>query len=151
PSAREVAQARAMLAWAEEGLQRLNRLADDLVDDTRIRDGQLALRRAPRDLCALVRSAVQAQRALEPDRVISLRGHCALPPADAITPLLVDVDADRIGQVVANYLSNALKYSEADRPVEVSVAVLARAEMGAQMGAETQGGMREREASPDGA
>jgi len=33
----------------------------------------------------------------------------------------VVADADRIGQVVTNYLTNALKYSAADRPVEVSL------------------------------
>jgi signal transduction histidine kinase len=136
-----------MLAWAEEGLRRLDRLADDLIDDTRIRDGQLALRRAPCDLCALVRPAVQAQRALEPDRVILLCGRC-VPSADE-APLLVDADADRIVQVITNYLSNALKYSKADRPVEVSVEVLARAEMGKGAGAE--GDMGEGEESQKGA
>jgi signal transduction histidine kinase len=35
---------------------------------------------------------------------------------------VVEADADRIGQVVANYLTNALKYSPPDRPVEVRVA-----------------------------
>ncbi|MBF6591015.1 MAG: ATP-binding protein, partial [Ktedonobacterales bacterium] len=37
------------------------------------------------------------------------------------TPVPVVVDADRIGQVVTNYLTNALKYSDADRPVSVSL------------------------------
>jgi signal transduction histidine kinase len=32
-------------------------------------------------------------------------------------------DADRIGQVVTNYLTNALKYSAADRPVEVFLVI----------------------------
>jgi signal transduction histidine kinase len=115
PSAREVAQGRAMLASCEQSLQRLTGLADDLVDDTRIRDGQLLLRRAPCDLCALVRSAVEAQHVLEPDRVIQVR----TPPDNAA--IVVDADADRIGQVITNYLSNALKYSQSDRPVEVVV------------------------------
>ncbi len=118
PSAGEVERGRALLASCEEGLQRLARLADDLTDDTRIRDGQLTLRRAPCDLRALVRTAVEAQRATEPDRVIYL-----LPSGapSAAAPLLVDADADRIVQVMANYLSNALKYSKADQPVAVMV------------------------------
>src|SRR5262249_10539715 len=41
--ARAVAQARLMLADCAASLQRLTRLADDLVDDTRIRDDQLPL------------------------------------------------------------------------------------------------------------
>jgi signal transduction histidine kinase len=35
----------------------------------------------------------------------------------------VVADAQRIGQVVTNYLTNALKYSPADRPIEVGLEV----------------------------
>jgi signal transduction histidine kinase len=124
---RAATQAGAIVASCEESLQRLSRLADDLVDDTRIRDGQLALRRTPCDLGALVHSAVHLHRILEPDRVILLRMGCT-SPADAGTSCLVDADADRIIQVVTNYLSNALKYSRADRPVEVVVEALLQAQ-----------------------
>jgi signal transduction histidine kinase len=117
PSVGEVERGRALLASCEEGLQQLSRLADDLTDDTCIRDGQLTLRRTPCDLRALVRTAVDAQRATEPDRVIYL-----LPSgAPSAAPLLVNADADRIAQVMTNYLSNALKYSRADQPVTVRV------------------------------
>jgi len=126
---RAVARTRAVLTSCEQSLQRLTGLTDDLVDDTRIRDGQLALRRAPCDLRALVRSAVEAQHTLEPDRLILLHPsclsypHCA-PCADTDAPLLVEADSDRVAQVIANYLSNALKYSKAEHPVEVEVGVL---------------------------
>ena len=33
----------------------------------------------------------------------------------------IEADPDRIGQVVTNYLTNALRYSAEDRPVEVGV------------------------------
>src|SRR5262249_11417393 len=102
----------------------------DLVDDTRIRDGQLALRRAAFDLCALVRSAVEEQRMLERDRVIHVCARCAL--ADS-APMSVEADADRIGQVITNYLSNALKYSRADRPVEVVVEAIGRTQGAGEM------------------
>src|SRR5262249_48842687 len=81
-------------------------------------------RLAPCDLGAIVCAAVEAQRALEPDRVIHLR---AL--ADGAIP--VTADADRIAQVVANYLTNALKYSKEDRPVEARVEVVKGAGEGA--------------------
>jgi len=118
PSPSEVERGRALLASCEEGLERLTRLADDLTDHTRIRDGKFTLYRAPCDLRALVRTAVEAQRAAEPNRVINLLPSSA---PSAAAPHLVDVDADRIVQVITNYLSNALKYSKADQPVAVMV------------------------------
>ncbi len=114
---RDVTVVRTALAYSEESVQRLTHLTDDLVDDTRIRDGRLTLRCAPCDLGTVVRAAVEAQRALNPDRVIHLE---PLGPSTAgPRRVLVIADADRIGQVVTNYLTNALKYSRADRPVSV--------------------------------
>lgn len=91
--------------------RRLSRFVSDLVDTSRIQAGQMAIHPLPCDLAAIVRGAVEEQRLANPERVIDL----ALP-ADARAPVVAD--ADRIGQVVANYLTNALKYSGADRPVE---------------------------------
>jgi PAS domain S-box-containing protein len=113
--ARNVAQARTALAYSEESVQRLTRLADDLADDARIRDGRLSLRRQLCDLGAIVRAAVDGQRAQEPDRVIRMES----PGPLASRPAPVLADAERIGQVVSNYLTNALKYSKAEQPVTV--------------------------------
>jgi K+-sensing histidine kinase KdpD len=95
-------------------VERLDRLVNDLLDVSRIQAGQLDIRRAPADLTTIVGEAVEEQRQLHPERRISL----ALPtsPFPAIC-----VDAARIGQVVTNYLTNALKYSAPDHPVQVGV------------------------------
>jgi signal transduction histidine kinase len=100
------------LDYSEASVRRLTRLADDLVDDARIRHGQLDVHLEPCDLGTIVREAVEEQRALEPDRTIRLE----LP---AVQSVPVIADADRIAQVVTNYLTNALKYSKADRPITV--------------------------------
>src|SRR5262249_27930974 len=76
---------------------------------------KLELIPTPSDLVAIVREAVEEQRQLQPERSISLD----LSTVDESVP--VEVDAERIGQVVTNYLTNALKYSAEDRPVTVSV------------------------------
>jgi signal transduction histidine kinase len=56
------------------------------------------------------------------------------------TPIAVDADRDRIGQVVVNYLSNALEYSRADRPVEVVIeALLPQAQGQKKMGSHARG------------
>jgi len=108
------------LGDAEAGAARLARLLALLFDTSAIRADRLELHRAPCDLAALVGARVAAQRVAAPGRAIRLH----LPAEGA--PVPVEADADRIGQVVTNYVTNALKYSTPDRPVDVSVAVEAR-------------------------
>lgn len=107
-------RAHSLLERADQQLIRLNRLVDDLLDVTRIAAGKLELRRELDDLGDVVREAVETQRLAWPSRAISLD-----IAADA--PVQLPLDADRIGQVVTNYLTNALKYSAADCPVEVAI------------------------------
>ena len=105
-----------LLDRAERQVRLQNRLVGDLLDISRIQANKIALKLEPCDLVAIVREAVQDQSLLVPAR--SIRLHV---PAEATAPVVAD--ADRIGQVVTNYLTNALKYSSADRPVEVFLAV----------------------------
>lgn len=107
-----------MLVRAERQVGVLNRLVGDLIDISRIQTGklQLHLRHEPCDLAQIVQEAVQEQRKATPSRIIEL----SLPPRQ---PVAVIADPDRIAQVLTNYLSNALKYSLADRPVRVRLEV----------------------------
>jgi signal transduction histidine kinase len=113
--ARHLAMARTAIADSEASVHRLTRLVDDLLDDSRIRDGCLALQLGPAELGAIVRDAVEEQRALAPQRTIQLD----LPAA----PVPILADALRIRQVVTNYLTNALKYSREDQPIAVGLEV----------------------------
>src|SRR5258707_6951979 len=60
------------LAYAQTSVRRLTRLADDLVDDIRIRHGHLSVHLEPCDLGTIVQLAVEEQRAAEPDRALLL-------------------------------------------------------------------------------
>ena len=101
------------LTQADRSVDRLARLTDDLLDVARTHAGTLEVAPTPFDLAAIVREVVETQRQSVPDRRIALD----LPAG----PLPVHVDADRIAQVLGNYLTNALKYSGAERPVAVQV------------------------------
>lgn len=93
-------------------MARLTRLVDDLVDMSRIQTGGLEMRMERCDLLSVVREEVEGQRLAHPARVIALR-----LPSEGRAPVVAD--ADRMGQVVANYVTNALKYSRPPKPVEV--------------------------------
>ncbi|QBD74965.1 PAS domain S-box protein [Ktedonosporobacter rubrisoli] len=96
------------------------RLIGDLLDVSRIQAGKLELSLEPCDLVPLVREIVLDYQASAPSRTITL----SLPTTD--DPVMVLADIARIGQVIANYLSNALKYSPASAPVEVGLSVQKR-------------------------
>ncbi|HEX8983138.1 MAG TPA: GAF domain-containing protein [Ktedonobacterales bacterium] len=101
-----------LLIRTERSLTRLTRLVDDLLDVSRVRAGKLEMRIEPVDLGDVLTDTVEEQRLATNDRVIELdasaRGHA-----------LVMADPERIGQVITNYLTNALKYSNAKAPVRV--------------------------------
>ncbi|WP_338771020.1 response regulator [Massilia sp. METH4] len=81
------------------------RLVDDLLDVSRISQGKIALRRAPIELCGLLKSAVETA-----DPNIAARQHILavkLPDHD----IWVDGDSVRLTQVVGNLLNNAAKFT----------------------------------------
>jgi signal transduction histidine kinase len=110
--ARSLEAVKALLERAERQVAFENRLVSDLIDTSRIQAGKLELRITSADLNELVREAVEEQRQVAPTRTIHLQ-------EAEVSPLLVLADADRVRQVVTNYLSNALKYSGAEQAVAV--------------------------------
>ena len=96
--------------------ERLNRLVNDLLDVSRIQTGKLTIRAEPADLAAIITEAAAEQREANPDRALRLH----LPEGQ---PVIISVDTERIMQVVTNYLTNALKYSSEEQPVDVGLEV----------------------------
>lgn len=113
---RNLARARIVIQYARESVRRIIHLVDDLLDDAQIRDGRLLLHLEQCDLGVIVRTAVEEQQQLAPTRRLRLEA----PPAPSVP---VMADARRIAQVVTNFLTNALKYSKEDQPIEVRLAV----------------------------
>ena len=98
--------------------RRQNRLIGDLLDMSRARADKLHFEMKAHDLIAVVSDRVEEQRRLRPYRQI----HLQLDVPNDVTHMPLVIDADRIGQVLANYLSNALKYSPDGSPVKVTLA-----------------------------
>jgi signal transduction histidine kinase len=99
-----------VLGKINQQADRLTGLVNDLLDVSRIQAGRLEFRLEPCDLAALCHQAVEEQQ-LASGRSISF-----VAPGEAIT---MSADSDRIGQVLNNLLTNALKYSDENRPVHM--------------------------------
>ncbi|MBA2286887.1 MAG: PAS domain S-box protein [Ktedonobacteraceae bacterium] len=99
---------------AERQTRRLGRLVDDLLDVSRSQAGLLEMQFAPYDIKTVLREAIEEQQQAWPERAIALD-----VPEGPIAP--ISMDADRVKQVITNYLTNAFKYSDAQQPVRVSL------------------------------
>ncbi len=107
---------RQRLERAQRQTSRLLRLADELLDVSRLHAGRLKLEPQPCDLAALTLAVV--------DRTAEAAGRAGCPlRVDAPTPVPGHWDPWRLEQVVSNLLANALKYG-AGKPVELRVTVV---------------------------
>jgi PAS domain S-box-containing protein len=100
---------RIMLRQADK----LERLITDLLDVSQIDSGTMLVDVSAVEVTRLVTEQVADTAAQHPNRSVSF--------VEPEAPILVKADGFRVQQVVANILSNALKYSPPDAPVEVSV------------------------------
>jgi signal transduction histidine kinase len=106
--------------WQREALEeidtatsRLDKLTEDLLDVTRLQAGRLVLSRTPTDLVALTRHVMTQRQMTTKQHTFSL---------DTEHPsLVVEVDRERIEQVLTNVISNAIKYSPQGGPIELTI------------------------------
>lgn len=106
----------AMLERSQHQMRTQQRLIDDLLDLSHVQQGTVELHLEPCDVLSVVESTVQDHRAAHPSRLIELD----MPDQDEV---LVDGDRDRLGQVLGNYLGNALKFAPVEKPVRVGIRI----------------------------
>jgi len=113
---RRFAPVQALLERTKGQISIQDRLVDDLLDISRVQAQTLKLLKEPCNLVNIVQEAVEDLHQAEPARTILMER-----PFERELP--IHGDADRLVQVVTNYLTNALKYSPANRPVTISLSV----------------------------
>jgi signal transduction histidine kinase len=104
------------LGIVDQQADRLVGLIEELLDVSRLQEGQLPLHVEPFDLAALLRDVVETTRLGAPDFTIRLE----TPPG----PVPVAADAGRIEQVAINLLQNAIKYSGESRQVAITLSCI---------------------------
>jgi signal transduction histidine kinase len=92
---------------------RMNRLIGDLMDVASIDAGKLAMTPAPGDAATLIAEAVDTFQATASAKGISLQTEIVEGP------LLAEFDHDRMLQVFANIISNAIKFTAKDGSIRV--------------------------------
>jgi signal transduction histidine kinase/ActR/RegA family two-component response regulator len=100
-------------AMMERQIGQLRRLIDDLLDVSRIDRGKLELRRERVAVDAVVRNAIETAKP-----AIEARHH-ELAVRYAPEALYVEGDAVRLGQVIANLLNNAAKFTPQGGRIEI--------------------------------
>ena len=111
------------LNWARDVLGRqvshMTHLVDDLMEVSRITQGRLQLRRQSVELAPVLDMALHSVETIALQA--GHRIHVQQPP----DPVWLDADATRLSQMVANLLTNAVKYTPPQGQIWLTVAPLA--------------------------
>lgn len=113
---RSAAEYQETLAVALQEIERLVRLVQGLLALSRAEAGRLTLDRRPTELKELASRSIDLCRARAAARDVRLR-------LDAVAPVTVDGDADRLREVLDNLLDNALRVAPIGSEVRVGVKI----------------------------
>ncbi|MBZ0104529.1 MAG: PAS domain S-box protein [Sulfuricella denitrificans] len=108
-------QAKTLLDIAHNNAERLVRLINDILDVDKIESGKLEFRNQNHELIPLLEQSLAANHAYGAQLGVCFTLTQEIPDA------VVDVDSDRLLQVMANLLSNAAKFSPHGETVSVVV------------------------------
>ncbi|MBK0379431.1 PAS domain-containing sensor histidine kinase [Mucilaginibacter segetis] len=104
---------RLFVGKASNNLNKLVHLLDDLLNVTKIQQGQLALNKTRFNLAELVRDSCE-HIIQDNDHDIDVSG---------VKELMIYADYRRIDQVLVNFINNAIKYSPQSKKIDISIEV----------------------------
>jgi signal transduction histidine kinase len=98
-----------LIAKADE----VNSMVEQMLEAARLEEGRFGLRKQYGDIVELTELAIDSVRPMLAKHELSVD----LPPE----PIFAEVDTERFQIVVKNLITNAIKYSAAEKPITVSV------------------------------
>lgn len=111
--------AQPLVTAAQRNGERLSKLIDDVLDLAKLEGDRMVLHCRSQALAPLAGEAVSAAQAYAARAGVQLRLRC--PATTPVTGRGVDVDADRLLQVLANLISNAIKHSAPGQTVLIEL------------------------------
>ena len=109
------APANALLETAQRNVQRLATLINDLLDMEKLVAGKMPMNLAAQPLTPLVVEAIDSMAGYGEQHGVRIEATPQWPE------VRVNVDGQRLIQALTNLMSNAVKFTPKDRPVEISV------------------------------
>ncbi len=107
-----------MLHKMDDQISRLVRLVDELLNASKIQEGRLDYEEEPVDLDELVHETVEMLQASSPTHILRVSG---------ATHTVIPGDRDRLGQVLTNLITNAVKYSPQANSVDITLSTSEKA------------------------
>lgn len=108
-----------LLAQLERQVELQERMVDDLLDLARMEKGHLSIHPEPTNLPSLLQEEVDKSQIEARERRVTLSLSVNIPPSHAT----LEVDGDRIRQVIWNLIHNALKFTSEEGRVAVRAGV----------------------------
>lgn len=107
-----LSEVKKILSRFERSVQRMNKMISGLSESTKIHSGIFELETSEFNFGNIVKDAIDFTLTLEPSFNIKVKGN---------TGFLIVADRYRLIQVITNYLSNAIKYSNGNKEIILSV------------------------------
>jgi signal transduction histidine kinase len=99
----------------QRAVSRMDHLVADLLDMARVQTGHMKVEQTPHDVRALISEMIEQHELLAKERGITIVDACAIPEGTRVS-----CDRERMQQVFANILGNALKFGRPGDTITIS-------------------------------